>query len=281
MKYCQDNMKTYKPTTPSRRNMTGTDFSVLTKKKPEKKLLKGLRKKSGHSSKGRITVRHKGGGAKRRYRMVDFGQKKIDVSSKVIAFEYDPFRSSFIVLLEDDDKEKRYILCPQGLKIGDSIICSEKTSVSIGNRMKLKNIPSGAIVYNIELEPGRGGKITRSAGTSAQILGQEEKYTQLKMPSGEVRKILGECFASIGEVSNPEHRFIKIGKAGRSRWKRRRPTVRGSAMNPVDHPHGGGEGRSPIGMPYPKTPWGRHALGVKTRKKKWTDKLIIKRRKKK
>jgi len=261
LKYCQDNMKTYKPTTPS-----------LTKKKPEKKLLKGLKKKSGHSSKGRISVRHKGGGAKRRYRMVDFGQKKIDVSSKVIAFEYDPFRSSFIVLLEDDDKE---------LKIGDSVICSEKTAVSIGNRMKLKNIPSGTTIYNIELEPGRGGKITRSAGTSAQILGQEEKYTLIKMPSGEVKKILGECFASIGEVSNPEHRFIKIGKAGRSRWKRRRPTVRGSAMNPVDHPHGGGEGRSPIGMPHPKTPWGRPALGVKTRKKRWTDKLIIKRRKKK
>lgn len=274
-------MKFYKPTTPSRRNMTGTDFSVLTKKKPEKKLLKNLKRKAGRSSSGRITVRHKGGGRKRLYRMVDFGQKKIDIPAKVLALEYDPYRSAFIALLEYEDKEKRYILSPQGLKVNDQVITSEKTPISPGNRMKLKNIPTGTMVYNVEIEPERGGKLIKSAGTSAQVLAQEERYTHLKMPSSEVRKVLSECFASIGEVSNPEHRFIKLGKAGRSRWKGIRPTVRGSAMVPVDHPHGGGEGRSPIGLPHPKTPWGRPALGVRTRKKKWTDKLIMQRRKKK
>jgi len=274
-------MKFYKPTTPSRRNMTGTDFSVLTKKKPEKKLLKNLKRKAGRSSSGRITVRHKGGGRKRLYRMVDFGQKKIDIPAKVLALEYDPYRSAFIALLEHEDKEKRYILSPRGLKVGDRVITSEKTPVSLGNRMKLKNIPTGTTIYNVEIQPEMGGKLIRSAGTSAQVLAQEERYTHLKMHSSEVRKILSECFASIGEVSNPEHRFIKLGKAGRSRWKGIRPTVRGSAMVPVDHPHGGGEGRSPIGLPHPKTPWGKPALGVKTRKKKWTDKLIMQRRKKK
>lgn len=274
-------MKFYKPTTPSRRKMTGTDFSVLTKKKPEKKLLKNLKRKAGRSSSGRITVRHKGGGTKRLYRMVDFGQEKIDIPAKVLALEYDPYRSAFIALLEYQDKEKRYILSPQGLKIGDEVVISEKAPVSLASRMKLKNIPTGTMVYNVEIEPGRGGKLIKSAGTSAQVLAQEERYTHLKMPSSEVRKVLSECFASIGEVSNPEHRFIRLGKAGRSRWKGIRPTVRGSAMVPVDHPHGGGEGRSPIGLPHPKTPWGKPALGVRTRKKKWTDKLIIQRRKKK
>ena len=261
--------------------MTGTDFSALTKKKPQKKLLKNLKRKAGRSSSGRITVRHKGGGRKRLYRMVDFGQKKIDMSAKVLALEYDPYRSAFIALLEYEDKEKGYILSPQGLKVGDQVIISEKASVSPGNRMKLKNIPTGTMVYNVEIQPEIGGKLIKSAGTSAQVLAQEERYTHLKMPSSEVRKVLSVCFASIGEVSNPEHRFIKLGKAGRSRWKGIRPTVRGSAMVPVDHPHGGGEGRSPIGLPHPKTPWGRPALGVKTRKKKWTDKLIMQRRKKK
>lgn len=274
-------MKFYKPTTPSRRKMTGTDFSVLTKKKPEKKLLKNLKRRAGRSSSGRITVRHKGGGRKRLYRMVDFGQEKIGIPAKVLALEYDPYRSAFIALLEYQDKEKRYILSPQGLKVGGEVMISEKTPVSPANRMKLKNIPTGTVVYNVETEPGRGGKLIKSAGTSAQVLAQEERHTHLKMPSSEVRKVLSECFASIGEVSNPEHRFIRLGKAGRSRWKGIRPTVRGSAMNPVDHPHGGGEGRSPIGLPHPKTPWGKPALGVRTRKKKWTDKLIIQRRKKK
>jgi len=270
-------MKLYKPTTPSRRRMTGTDFSVLTKKKPEKKLLKSLKRKAGRSSNGRITIRHKGGGAKRLYRIIDFGEEKINIPARVIALEYDPFRSAFIALLEYQNKEKRYILSPQGLRIGDEVIISEKTPVSPANRMKLKSVPIGTIVYNVEIEPGRGGKLIKSAGTSAQVLAQEGRYTHLKMPSGEVRKILSECFASIGEVSNPEHRFRRLGKAGRSRWKGIRPTVRGSAMSPVDHPHGGGEGRSPIGLPHPKTPWGKPASGVKTRKKKWTDKLIIQR----
>jgi len=270
-------MKLYKPTTPSRRRMTGTDFSVLTKKKPEKKLLKSLKRKAGRSSNGRITIRHKGGGAKRLYRIIDFGEEKINIPARVIALEYDPFRSAFIALLEYQNKEKRYILSPQGLRIGDEVIISEKTPVSPANRMKLKSVPIGTIVYNVEIEPGRGGKLIKSAGTSAQVLAQEGRYTHLKMPSGEKRKILSECFASIGEVSNPEHRFIRLGKAGRSRWKGIRPTVRGSAMSPVDHPHGGGEGRSPIGLPHPKTPWGKPASGVKTRKKKWTDKLIIQR----
>lgn len=213
--------------------------------------------------------------------MVDFGQKKINMPAKVLALEYDPYRSAFIALLEYEDKEKGYILSPQGLKVGNQVIISEKAPVSPGNRMKLKNIPTGTMVYNVAIQPEKGGKLIKSAGTSAQVLAQEERYTHLKMPSSEVRKVLSECFASIGEVSNPEHRFIKLGKAGRSRWKGIRPTVRGSAMVPVDHPHGGGEGRSPIGLPHPKTPWGKPALGVRTRKKKWTDKLIMQRRKKK
>lgn len=261
--------------------MKSTDFSVLTKKKPKKRLLSPLKKRGGRNSSGRITVRHQGGGAKRFYRKIDFGQKKIDIPAKVFALEYDPNRSGFIALLEYQDKEKTYILAPQQIKVGDEIIISEKTEIKPGNRMKLKNIPIGTIVHNIEIEPGQGGKIVRGAGTSAKIMAQEKNYTHLEIPSSENRKVLGECFASIGAVSNPEHRFIKLGKAGRSRYLGKRPTVRGSAMNPCDHCHGGGEGRSPIGMPSPKTPWGKPALGKKTRLKKWTDKLIIKRRKKK
>ncbi len=275
-------MKIYKPTTPGRRGMTGTDFSMLTKKKPEKKLLRPLKKRAGRGSNGRITVRHRGGGAKRLYRVIEFSEEKMDMPAKVIALEYDPNRTSFIALLEYSDKQKQYILAPQGLKVGDEIVYSEKAPLTSGNRIKLKNIPIGTMAYNIEMEPGRGGKLVRSAGTGAQVLAQEEKYTQIKMPSTEVRRISNECFASIGMLSNPEHRFVKIGKAGRARLKGRRPGVRGSAMNPCDHPHGGGEGRSPIGLKYPKTPWGKHALGVKTRKKhKWTNKFIIQRRKKK
>lgn len=260
---------------------------TLTKKKPEKSLLRPLKKKAGRGRSGRITVRHKGGGAKRLYRIIEFGQEKLDKEAKVIALEYDPNRTCFIALLEYEDgpasagKRKKYILAPQELKVGDKIIFAEKAPLQPGNRMKLKNVLVGTMVYNIELIPGRGGKIVRSAGTSAQVTAQEEKHTLLKMPSGEVRKILRECFASIGGVSNPEHRFRKLGKAGLARLKGRRPTVRGSAMSPVAHPHGGGEGKAPIGLKYPKTPWGKHALGVKTRKKKWTDKLIVQRRKKK
>jgi len=254
---------------------------LLTKKKPEKKLLLPLKKKAGRGNSGRITVRHKGGGVKRLYRIIDFGQEKLNMPARVKAIEYDPNRTSFICLLEYEDGEKRYQICPQELKVGDTIICAEKTEVKIGNRMKLKNIPVGTQVYNIEIEQGRGGKLARGAGTSSRIIAQEGRYTHLVFPSSEVRKIFAECYASIGQVSYPEHKFIEVGKAGRTRLKGIRPQVRGSAMNPPDHPHGGGEGRSPIGLKYPKTPWGKPALGVKTRKKKWTNKLIIQRRKKK
>ncbi len=254
---------------------------ILTKKKPEKRLLTSLKRRAGRNSSGRITVRHQGGGVKRLYRMVDFGQEKIDIPAKVIALEYDPYRTAFLALLEYNGGERRYRIAPMGLKIGDKIICSEKTEIKIGNRLKLKNIPVGTMVYNIELEPGRGGKIVRAAGTVAKVSAQEGKCTNLEMPSSEVRRVLRECYATIGTVSHPEWRYITARKAGISRLKGKRPAVRGSAMNPVDHPHGGGEGKSPIGLKYPKTPWGKHALGVKTRKKGWTDKYIIKRRKKK
>ncbi len=254
---------------------------VLTKKKPEKRLLRPLKKKAGRNRAGRITVRHRGGGAKRRYRVVEFGQEKKDMPATVEALEYDPNRTAFLALLSYKDGEKKYILAPQGLKVGDKVVFAEKAPLKIGNRLRIKRVPVGTMVYNIELVPDRGGKIVRSAGTAAQVMAQEGKYTLLKMPSGEMRKVLAECFASIGEVSNPEHRFQQLGKAGRSRLRGRRPQVRGSAMTPVAHPHGGGEGKAPIGLKYPKTPWGKPALGVKTRKKKWTDKLIVQRRKKK
>jgi len=275
-------MKIYKPTTPSRRGMTGIDFSQLTTKKPEKRLLKYIKRNVGRSSSsGRITVRHKGGGVKKLYRVIEFSQTRMDSPAKVIALEYDPNRTAFIALIEYVNKEKQYIIAPQGLKVGDEIIFSEKALLTPGNRTKLKNIPVGTAVYNIEFESGKGGKIVRSAGSSAQVLAQDGDYTNLKMPSTEIRKFKNECFASIGAVSNPENRFYTLGKAGKSRLKGRRPHVRGSAMNPVDHPHGGGEGRQPIGLKYPKTPWGKHALGVKTRnRKKWSNKLIISRRKK-
>ena len=277
-------MKLYKPTTPGQRGTKGIDYSVLTKKKPEKKLLVSLKKRAGRAKSGRITVRRRGGGAKRLYRIINFGQKELNIPAEVIAIEYDPYRTAFIALIQyqDESKQKTYILAPQDLKVGDTVITSEKGSLSPGNRLKLKNIPVGTIIYNIELEKGRGGKIVRSAGSSARVLAHEDKYANIEMPSKEIRKVSEECFASIGMVSNPEHRFINLGKAGRSRYKGRRPKVRGSAMNPCDHPHGGGEGRTGIGMKHPKTPWGKPAYGVKTRKKKkWTNKLIIKQRKKK
>jgi len=254
----------------------------LTKKEPEKKLLRPIKEKAGRNNLGRITVRHRGGGVKRMYRIIDFGQEHFKEKGKVIAIEYDPNRTAFIALVEYADKKRSYVLAPDGLKVGQEIECDEKTPIQVGNRLKLKNIPVGTQVYNIELVPLKGGKIVRSAGTSAQIMSQEEKFTILKMPSGEIRKINNECFASIGIVSNPEHIYKDIKKAGSVRLKRRRPVVRGSAMNPVDHPHGGGEGRAPIGLKYPKTKWGKPAFGVKTRKKKkWTNIFIIKRRKSK
>lgn len=255
---------------------------ILTKKKPEKKLLVSLGERGGRGSSGRITVRHRGGGVKRLYRMVDFGQEKIDIPGKVIAIEYDPYRSAFIALIQYQDNEKRYILAPKDLEIGQEIVVSEKTSLASGNRLKLKNISIGTLVYNIEMEPGKGGKLVRGAGSAARVLGQERKYILLEMPSSEIRRLSGECFASVGTVSNPEHIYRVTRKAGRSRLKGRRPTVRGSAMIPPDHPHGGGEGKAPIGLKHPKTPWGKPAFGVKTRKrKKWTNKFIVQRRKKK
>lgn len=254
---------------------------LLTKKKPEKRLLLSFKKMAGRGSDGRITIRHRGGGVKRLYRIVDFGEEKLNVPAKVVAIEYDPYRSAFIYLLEYENGEKRYRICPHNIKIGDEIICTEKTEIKIGNRMKLKNISVGTQVYNIEVEPNKGGKLARGAGTSAKVLVQEGKFTHLVFPSSEVKMVSGECFASIGQVSFPEHKFIKLGKAGKTRLLRRRPQVRGTAMVPAAHPHGGGEGRSPIGLKHPKTPWGKPALGVKTRKKKWTDKYIIKRRRKK
>lgn len=274
-------MRDYKPTTPGRRGMGREDFSILTKKKPEKGLLLRLKKKAGRGFLGRITTRHKGGGAKRLYRIVDFGQEKLNIKGVVRALEYDPNRTSFIALVEYQDGEKRYILAPQGLKVGDEVLTAEKTELRPGNRMRVENIPTGTPIYNLEIRPGEGGKLVRGAGTSAKIIAKEGAFVQIEMPSKEIRRIPRTCFVSIGMVSRPEHRFVKLGKAGRSRHKGKRPTVRGSAMVPADHPHGGGEGKAPIGLRHPKTPWGKPALGVKTRKRKWTDKYIIKRRTKK
>jgi len=276
-------MKRYKPTTPSRRKMTGVDFSALTKKEPEKKLTKKLDRSFGRGYRGRITTRHKGGGHKRKYRLIDFKRfDKMGISAKVVAIEYDPNRSCFIAFLNYLDGEKRYVLAPDGLKVDDEIICQEQAPIKPGNRMKIKNIPVGTEVYNIELFPGKGGQLIRSAGSSAQVMAQEGGYTHLKLASGEIRMVKEDCSASLGQLSNVEHNTVVIGKAGRSRWMGRRPTVRGSAMNPCDHPHGGGENRQSIGLRKgPKTPWGKLAYGVKTRKKKPSDKMILKRRIKK
>jgi len=255
---------------------------ILSKKEPEKGLLLTLKSRAGRGNSGRITVRHQGGGVKKRYRITDFGQKRIDIPAKVIALEYDPYRTAFLMLLEYENKEKRYRIAPDKIKVGDTVVCSEKADIKTGNRMKVVNIPVGTLIYNIELIPGLGGKIVRSAGSSAKVLANEGKYTNIQMPSSEIRKISQGCYATIGAVSHPEWRFTNVGKAGSKRLKGIRPRVRGTAMNPCDHPHGGGEGRTGIGLKYPKTPWGKPALGVKTRRtKKWTKKLIIKRRSKK
>lgn len=255
---------------------------ILSRKEPEKRLLLTLKSRAGRNNQGRITVRHRGGGVKKRYRIVDFGQNKIDIVGKVEAIEYDPYRTAFIMLVEYQDNEKRYRLAPEGIKKGEEIVCKEEAILKKGNRMKMKNVPVGTGVFNVELMPMQGGKIVRSAGSAAKVLAHEGKYTNIQLPSGEIRKINSNCFATIGAVSHSEWRYVIIGKAGVSRRKGKRPTVRGSAMNPVDHPHGGGEGRTSIGLKHPKTPWGKPALGVKTRKrKKWTSKLIIQRRKKK
>lgn len=275
-------IKSYKPTTASRRFMTVVDYSVLTKKKPEKGLIWGRKKRVGRSTSGRITVRHKGGGVKKLFRAIDFRQDKINIPAKIVAIEYDPNRSAFIALVIFKDGEKRYILSPKDVKVGTTIVSSEEAPLENGNRTQLKRIPVGYFVHNVEFLPGKGGQAVKSAGSAAQVLARDGGYVHLQMPSSEVRKISENCWASIGFVSNPDHGLVSIGKAGRARHMGRRPAVRGTAMNPVDHPHGGGEGRQPIGLKRPKTPWGKPALGVKTRrKKKVTNIFIVKRRLKK
>ena len=259
--------------------MTGSTFEEITKKEPEESLIVPLKRKAGRNNQGKITVRHRGGGAKRMLRIVDFKRDKINTPGKVIAIEYDPNRSARIALIEYTDGERRYILAPLGLAVGDTILSGEAGEIKPGNALPLKKIPIGTIIHNLELQPGKGGQLVRSAGAVAQVMGKEDSYVLVRLPSGEVRKFLDRCMATIGQVGNIDHQNINLGKAGRSRWLGIRPTVRGSAMSPRDHPHGGGEGRSPRGM-QPKTLWGKPALGVKTRKKnKPSDRLIVKRRK--
>jgi len=271
-------LKIYRPTSPGRRGMSGSTFEEITKDKPEKSLLLPLKKKAGRNSQGRITVRHRGSGAKRRLRILDFKRDKVDVPGRVAALEYDPNRSANIALIHYADGEKRYILAPLGLSVGDTIKSGSEAEVKPGNTLPLKLIPTGTLIHNIELETGRGGQLVRSAGGAAQLMVKEGGYALVRLPSSEVRRIHGDCLATIGQVGNVDHQGISLGKAGRKRWLGWRPTVRGSAMSPRDHPHGGGEGRSPIGLPGPKTPWGKPALGYKTRKSKASDKMIIKRR---
>jgi large subunit ribosomal protein L2 len=271
-------LKVYKPTSPGRRGMSGSTFEEITKSKPEKSLLLPLKKKAGRNTHGRITVRHRGGGAKRSLRIIDFKRDKGGVPGRVAAIEYDPNRSANIALIHYTDGEKRYILAPLGLSVGDTIKSGEEAEIKPGNALPLKLIPSGTMIHNIELEEGRGGQLVRSAGAAAQLMVKEGEYALVRLPSGEMRRIRSGCLATIGQVGNIDHQGIKLGKAGRKRWLGRRPTVRGSAMSPRDHPHGGGEGRSPIGMPGPKTPWGKPARGYRTRKPKSSDKLIVKRR---
>ncbi|MFC4620246.1 50S ribosomal protein L2 [Camelliibacillus cellulosilyticus] len=274
-------IKKYKPTSNGRRNMTTLDFSDITTDKPEKSLLKPLPKKAGRNNQGKLTVRHQGGGHKRKYRVIDFKRNKDGIPGRVATIEYDPNRSANIALIHYKDGEKRYILAPKGLKVGMEIMSGIGADIKVGNALPLKNIPVGTVIHNIELKPGHGGQLVRSAGAEAQILGKEDKYVLVRLVSGEVRMILDTCRATIGQVGNLEHELVTIGKAGRSRWKGIRPTVRGSVMNPNDHPHGGGEGRAPIGRKSPMSPWGKPTLGYKTRKRnKASNKYIIRGRKK-
>jgi large subunit ribosomal protein L2 len=271
-------LRIYKPTSPGRRGYIGAKYDDITKTKPEKALLKSKKKQAGRSNQGRITVRHRGGGSKRMIRIIDFKRDKIGVPGRVAAIEYDPNRSARLALIFYADGDKRYILAPNGLNVGETIKAGADAEYKAGNSMPLKDMPNGTMVHNIELKPGCGGQMVRSAGVAAQIMGKEGDYVLVRLPSGEVRRIFSNCMATIGQVGNIDHQNIKLGKAGRKRWMGVRPSVRGSVMSPRDHPHGGGEGRSPIGMPGPKTPWGKPALGYKTRKNKSTDKFIVKRR---
>lgn len=274
-------IKSYKPTSPALRQMTVLKSDEITKHEPEKSLLVSLKKNAGRNSQGKITVRHRGGGAKRKYRVIDFKRDKEQIPARVVGIEYDPNRSANIALLHYADGEKRYILAPKGLKVGDTLYSGLGSDIKIGNCLKMKDMPVGTIVHNIELKAGKGGQIVRAAGASAQLMAKEGKYVLLRLPSGEMRKVHAECKATIGQVGNLEHEIVTIGKAGRKRHMGIRPTVRGSVMNPNDHPHGGGEGRAPIGRSGPVTPWGKPALGYKTRKKnKASNSMIVSRRKK-
>lgn len=272
-------IKSYKPTTASRRNMTVTDYSNLSKVKPEKSLLEPLKKHSGRNNTGRITVRHRGGGNRKKYRVIDFKRNKTGMDAAVQTLEYDPNRSAHIALVKYEDGEKRYIIAPNGLKVGDIVRSGADADIKPGNALAMENIPVGTFIHNIELYPGKGAVLVRSAGNTAQLMAKEGKYALVRLPSGELRKIPVICFATIGQIGNLDHENVKVGKAGKTRHKGFRPTVRGSVMNPNDHPHGGGEGKSPVGRPGPVTPWGKPALGYKTRKKhNRSDKFIVKRR---
>ncbi|UZT81830.1 50S ribosomal protein L2 [Caproicibacterium sp. BJN0003] len=272
-------IKSYKPTTASRRNMSVTDYSGLTKKAPEKSLLDSQSHQSGRNSYGRITVRHRGGGNRQKYRIIDFKRQKVDMPATVQALEYDPNRSAFIALIQYEDGEKSYIIAPNGLKVGDKVVAGASSDIKPGNALPLANIPSGTFVHNVELYPGKGAQMARSAGIMAQLMAKENGMALLRLPSGELRNVPDACMATIGQVSNIDHENVKIGKAGRTRHMGWRPTVRGSVMNPNDHPHGGGEGKAPVGHPGPMTPWGKPALGLKTRKPhNRSDKFIVKRR---
>lgn len=272
-------IKQFKPTTKSRRNMTVSTFEEITKAKPERSLTTSLKKNAGRNSYGRITVRHQGGGSRRKYRIIDFKRRKDNVPAVVIAIEYDPNRTANIALIEYEDGEKAYILAPIGLKVNDKVMSGEKADIKPGNALPISCIPVGTMIHCIELKPGKGAQMVRSAGNAAQLMAREDKYAHVRLPSGEMRLVRVDCKATIGQVGNTDHENIKLGKAGKSRWLGKRPEVRGSVMNPNDHPHGGGEGKSPVGRPGPVTPWGKPALGYKTRnKKKASNKFIVKRR---
>lgn len=271
-------VKTYRPTSPGRRDMTGHSFEEITRTRPERSLLRPLSKRAGRNFRGKITVRHQGGGHKRRYRIIDFKRKKIGIEARVSSIEYDPNRSARIALLTYADGEKRYIIAPLGVRVDDVLVSGPEAEIRPGNALPIAKIPLGMQIHNIELQEGRGGQMVRSAGTSARVLAKEGSYAQVRLPSGEVRLVRQSCMATIGQVGNVDHGNIKLGKAGRKRWLGVRPAVRGSAMSPRDHPHGGGEGRSPIGMPGPKSPWGKPTLGARTRRNKRTDKYIVRRR---
>lgn len=271
-------IKTYKPTSPGQRWRTDPTGEEITRTEPERSLLRPLHKRAGRNVHGRITVRHRGGGHKRTYRLIDFKRDKDDIPARVKSIEYDPNRSARIALLTYADGEKRYIVAPLGLQVGDKVMSGESVEIEVGNAMPLERVPLGTMVHNVELTPGRGGQIARAAGTSAQVVAREKGRVTLRLPSGEVRLMDGKCKATIGQVGNVDHGNVKLGKAGRKRWRGWRPTVRGSVMSPRDHPHGGGEGRTPIGMPSPKTPWGKKTLGKKTRRSKQSDKYIVRRR---